>query len=109
MLTWPFRSIARQREHLLGLRIKDLEAQLVTERGYAAYFRDRYERLADLMLVRQVAPNAVAQVHVDKPAPSSQETLGPKIARVANLVGNARGIKVDVVKPHASAAELPEV
>jgi hypothetical protein len=106
-MRWPFRSIAREREELLKLRIRDLELKVADASDSAKYFRDRYERLADLMLVRQASPNAVAQVHVEPPPPSATETIGTKVSRVAGLVGSGRGIKFETVKPHASAADLP--
>lgn len=106
MTFWPFRSISRDREHLLALRIKDLEQQVLNERVYASYFRDRYERVADLILVRQVNPNAVAAVHVDTPKAEAQASVGVRVARVAGIVGNGTGITFERV-PHASAAEIP--
>lgn len=107
-MIWPFRSIARDREHLLGLRIKDLERQVADEQTRTKYFRERYEKLADLVLVRQAIPTAVAPVHVEAPPASSRENLGTKVSRIANVVGSGRGIKFETVKPHASAADLPE-
>lgn len=106
-MTWPWRSIAREREHLLALRIKDLEQQIITERAYASYFRDRYERIADLLLVRQVNPNAVAAVHVEPPKAADVATLGARVGKVAGVMGNGRGITFHPV-PHASAADIPD-
>lgn len=106
-MKWPWRSIARDREHLLALRIKDLEQQLIAERAYTSYFRDRYERVADLILVRQVNPNAVAAVHVDPPKADQQASVAVRIGRVAGIVGRDRGITLETV-PHASAADIPD-
>jgi hypothetical protein len=75
---------------VLRQRVADLEERLREEREQTKYFRDRYDRLADLTLVRQVNPNAVAPVHNDPP--SQGRSLGAQLGKVAALVGNMTGI-----------------
>lgn len=105
MTWWPFRSVRVQvleREQLLlQARIRDLEAQLARERDETIYFRTRYERVADLVLMRQ--GDVPGPVHVDAPPP--QASLASKVARISTSIGSLAGIKPG--PSNASIAELP--
>lgn len=103
-MNWPW-AINKQREHLLSLRIADLEKAIAHEKEQTAYFRSRYDRLADLMLVRQVHPSAVAPVHVEaKPADGS--SLGSLVARAGAMAGNAAGIPFKAPKPVTDGLDI---
>lgn len=89
-MTWPFRrSIVRQREQLLELRLADLQAQLTEQREQTAYFRTRYEKIADELLFTKGA--IAAPVHVE-PRGGAKENLTSRVMRVANLAGSATGV-----------------
>jgi hypothetical protein len=105
VLTWPFRSVRvrvlEREQQLLQARIRDLEAQATRHQADVAYFRTRYEKLADEVLFRR--GEIAAPVHVESPA--AKENLGTHVMRVANMVGSASGRKAPT--HHASAADLP--
>lgn len=105
-MNWPWRTVAREREKMLAQRFADVLRQVTDERERSKYWRERYERLADLMLVRQVNPNAVAAVHVESRA-DSVVSLGARVGKVAGVLGSARGIPFETIH-HASAAEVQE-
>lgn len=99
-MRWPFESV-----RLLQARLRDLEAQLVKARDDEQYFRSRYERLADAVLLAQGV--SAAPVHVAAPTPA--EPLGSRIMRIGALAGSHTGVDFSPGKkaPHASAADLP--
>jgi len=89
-MNWPFRrSVARQREQLLELRLKDLEQQLAHEREQTTYFRTRYERIADELLFSR--GQIAAPVHVESKT-STKEPVTNRLLRIANITGSARGV-----------------
>lgn len=102
-MNWPWHASARER--YLEDRLKDLKHAEHVALARESYWRDRYERLADLMLVRQVNPNAVAPVHVDPPS-NDIASLGARVGRVAGVLGSTRGIPFETLH-HAKAAENP--
>lgn len=107
-MTWPFRSVrVRLLERdvtLLQARIHDLEAQVTKAREDEQYFRTRYERLADAVLVVQGV--SATPVHVQSAKPV--EGLGSRVMRAAALAGNPRGVDFSKgSRSHASAADLP--
>ena len=104
-MTWPFRSVAArllERDvQLLQARIRDLETQLGREVALTAYFRDRYERIADMTLFR--AGETQTPIHVE-PAKHTKDPVGLTVMRAAAAVGqNVGAFKA----PNGTAADLP--
>lgn len=104
-MIWPFRSVEtrllEREQQLLQARIKDLEAQLGREVALTAYFRDRYERIADMTLFR--AGETQTPIHVE-PAKSKREAVGMSVMRAAAAVGHNVGA---FKSPNGTAADLP--
>lgn len=103
-MNWPWH--ASTREDYLNLRVTYLERDLATAHERERYWRERYERLADLALVRQVNPNAVAAVHVE-PKTDAVATIGARIGKIAGVMGAARGIPFETLH-HAQAADTQD-
>lgn len=106
-MTWPFRTIRERLLErdvvLLKARLGDLEAQNVRAWESERYFRERYEKLADMVLFRQ--GDIASPIHVE-PVPNKTEPVGAKVMRMGNLVGNATGVDFSKRK-HAAASDLP--
>lgn len=104
-MIWPFfRSIARQREQLLEQRLQDLRAQLKDVSDREAYWRTRYEKIADELLFAKGA--IAAPVHVESQV-HVRERLADKVMRVANIAGSATGI--DFNRKNERGLGLPQL
>lgn len=105
-MTWPFtaRAVLKREQELLQARIRDLEAQLLAERAQTAYFRDRYERVADMVLFR--AGETQTPIHVDPVKASGKTPIGVQVLRAAAAAGNDVGA-FSHKQPNGSAADLP--
>lgn len=107
-MTWPFRTLRERLLErdvaLLKARLGDLEAQNVKAWESERYFRERYERLADMVLFRQ--GDIASPIHVE-PAKQTTETVNSKVTRIANLVGNATGVDFTKRKSPYAASDLP--